>query len=131
RRNADGMVEAGLLEYALFVVARRFGDAAPKGVWGYGVSQDQMLNVINKVFGRLLVEEGIILDGRQPKTNENITLLSTLFQPQSNGDGIINVDEGASFFLQVLTSLDHADWFAAEMAKLCPTDDRGRVTDID
>lgn len=130
RRNADGMVQIGLLEYALSIVARRFGTQVDGGVGGYGMSQDQMLGVINKVFGRMLIEEGIILEGRQAKTNENITLLSTLFQPQSNGDGIINVDEGTSFFIQVLASMDMAEWFRTEMANECDTDHKGRITDI-
>jgi len=89
-----------------------------------------MLVVIQDVFGKLLTEEGIIIKGREAKNNENITLLSTLFQPQSNGDGVINVDEAASFFTQVLVSMDHSEWFAQEMGKVCATDDRGRTIDL-
>ncbi|MBY0518037.1 MAG: hypothetical protein K2P81_14105 [Bacteriovoracaceae bacterium] len=131
RRNAEGMVEIGLVEYGLYLVTRRYGEEAPGKTWGYGITQDQMLGVIKNVFGRILIDEGIILKGREAKNNENITLLSTLFQPQSNGDAIINVDEGTSFLIQVLSSMKHADWFEQEMGRVCPTDNRGRITDLE
>ena len=77
-----------------------------------------------------LVDEGVMTEGRELKLMENITLLMTLFQSMSNGDGIINVDEGSAFFTQVFSSMANADYFQEEMVKVCPTDERGRVTDI-
>ena len=129
RRNSEGMVEQGLMESALKLVARRYGSANP-GVGGYGLSLAQLQAFITLI-KKPLVDEGIITAGRELKLMENITLLMTLFQSMSNGDGIINVDEGSAFFTQVFSAMAHADYFQEEISKVCPTDERGRITDID
>lgn len=129
RRNAEAIVEVGVMEDILTTVFRRYGDST-KGLGGYGATQDQLLNVF-KVYKKLLVEEDLITDGLEPRTNQNLTLLSTLFQYQSNGDGIIDVNEMTELASTVLTSFSAADFFQEELNRLCPTDDRGRVTDLD
>lgn len=129
RRNPEGMVEVGIMEYLLTIVFRRYGEDT-KGLGGYGASQDQLLNVF-KVYKKLLVAEELITDGLEPRTNQNLTLLSTLFQYQSNGDGIIDVNEMTELAGTVLTSFGAADFFQEELNRLCPIDDKGRVTDLD
>ncbi len=129
RRNSEGMVEQGLMEAALKLVARRYGSPSP-GVGGFGLSLEQLQAFITLI-KTPLVDEGLITAGRELKLMENITLLMTLFQSMSNGDGIINIDEGSAFFTQVFASMAHADYFQEEIAKVCPTDTRGRITDID
>lgn len=129
RRNANGIVELGTLEHVLTMVARRYGQEID-GVGGFGMNLDQTINMVG-LFSRILVDEGIFDEGREEKTTENIVLLSTLFQAQSNGDSFMSVDEGAAFFGQVLASMDHSKWFESEMGKRCATDDRGRTVDLD
>lgn len=129
RRNSEGMVEQGLMEAALKLVARRYGSPSP-GVGGYGLSLEQLQAFITLI-KKPLVDEGLITAGRELKLMENITLLMTLFQSMSNGDGVINIDEGSAFFTQVFSAMAHADYFQEEIAKVCPTDERGRITDID
>ncbi len=129
RRNSEGMVEQGLMESALKLVARRYGSPSP-GVGGYGLSLEQLQAFITLI-KTPLVDEGLITAGRELKLMENITLLMTLFQSMSNGDGVINIDEGSAFFTQVFAAMAHADYFQEEIAKVCPTDSRGRITDID
>lgn len=149
RRNVEGYVELGALEYVLTMAFRRYGDStrpanapAPRPtdsdycpgnqvtcLGHYGASQDQLLNVFN-VFKKLLVDEDMITDGLEPRTNQNLTLLSTLFQYQSNGDGVINVNEMTELANTVITSFSVADYFHAEMQKLCAKDSRGRITDL-
>jgi hypothetical protein len=129
RRNSEGMVEQGLMESALKLVARRYGSPNP-GVGGFGLSLAQLQAFITLI-KKPLVDEGLITAGRELKLMENITLLMTLFQSMSNGDGIINVDEGSAFFTQVFASMAHSDYFQEEISKVCSTDERGRITDID
>ncbi len=128
RRNADGMSEAALMEYALFIIARRYGQPSG-GVLGFGMNLAHVQNLI-RVFNKPLIEEGLFMDGRQRSTANNIALLSTLFQHMSNGDSLINVDEGSAFFSQVFVSMNHSGWFQEEMGKRCAVDDQGRTTDI-
>lgn len=128
RRNADAMVEMGLLEYAFFILARRYGQET-EGVLGHGMTLAHIRTLLD-VFGKFLIDEDIIKDGKQNSTSNNIALLSTLFQSMSNGNNVINVNEGAAFFAQVFTAMDHASWFEEEMGKRCATDNLGRITDI-
>lgn len=150
RRNGEGIVEIGIYESLLTTIFRRYGAStrapgapAPRPqdpdycpgdqvlcLGGYGSSQDQLLNVF-KVYKKLLVEEDMITDGLEPRTNQNLTLLSTLFQYQSNGDGTIHVNEMSELVNTVLTSFNHADYFYTEMKRLCkPLDARKRITDL-
>ncbi len=129
RRNANGMVEVGLLEYVFTILGRRYG-SPNNDVGGFGMTTDQLFNLL-KVFSPILTGEGIILPGREEKTTENIALLSTLFQNMSNGNNVINVDEGAAFAVQVLSSMKHSDYFQNEMGKRCATDYKGRTTDLE
>lgn len=129
RRNANGMVEVGLLEYAFTILSRRYG-SSNNDVGGFGMTTDQIFNLL-KVFAPFLEGEGIILPGRSEKTSENIALLSTLFQNMSNGNNVINVDEGAAFAVQVVASMKHSDYFQTEMGKRCAKDDKGRTTDLE
>ncbi len=129
RRNANGIVEVGILEYIFTILGRRYG-SANNDVGGFGMTTAQLLNLLN-VFSPVLTGEGIILAGREEKTTENIALLSTLFQNMSNGNNVINVDEGAAFAVQVLSSMKHSDYFQSEMGKRCATDDKGRTIDLE
>lgn len=137
RRNANGMVEIGLFEYLFGIVSRRYG-TANDSVGGFGMTLDELLNLI-KVFSPVLIGEGLIFEGNEEKTSENIALLSTLFQNMSNGDIVINVDEGAAFAIQVVGAMKHSDYFETEMGKRCEadpnrsceTDSKGRVTDLE
>jgi hypothetical protein len=129
RRNAEGMVEAGLMEYAFTVVARRYGKKMDEVVSGYAIDLAQLQRTI-KIFKEPLIKEGLITEGRELKLMENITLLMTLFQSMSNGDGWINVSEGSAFFTQVFSAMQYGDYFQEELAKVCDTDERGRITDI-
>lgn len=129
RSNSNGMVEVGLMEYAFTILSRRYG-SPNESVGGFGMTTAQILNLL-KVFSPFLEGEGIILPGRSEKTSQNIALLSTLFQNMSNGNNVINVDEGAAFAVQVLASMKHSDYFQNEMGKRCATDSKGRTTDLE
>lgn len=128
RRNANAMVEMGLLEYGFFIVSRRYGETT-QGLNGFGMRLVHIENLF-KIFGDFLIDEEIIMDGRQKSTSNNIALLTTLFQSMSNGDNVLNVDEASAMFSQVFVSMKHADWFEAEMGKRCAKDEKGRITDI-
>ncbi len=129
RRNADGVVEIGILEYLTFLAFQRYGEPVRGAVYGVGATQAQLLNMI-MVFNKFLVGEGLITAGREVQTNENIVLLTTLFQFQSNGDGHMTPNEVSEFATTVMTSMPNAKWFEEELARVCPTDQLGRISDL-
>lgn len=128
RRNPEGMVEIGMMEHILSTAFRRYGEPT-KELGGYGASQEQLLNIF-KVYKGLLVSEDIIKDGLEGRTNQNLTLLSTLFQYQSNGDATIEVNEMTELAGIVMNSFQASDYFKEELTRLCRADDRGRISDM-
>lgn len=128
RRNPEGVVQIGILQYAIDLAFRRYG-AQISATEGYGADLDQMKNIF-KIFRKVLEGEGLITEGRITKTNENMTLLTTLFQHQSNGDGVMSVNELAEFGTTVLTSFKTADKMELELHKNCPLDTYGRIIDL-
>lgn len=129
KRNPEGIVEIGWLEYGITLFMRRYGSPNKDKLGGYTMDVDQMQNLF-KVFQPFLEGENYILKDRYKKTNENLVLLTTLFQNQSDGDGDMSVNELSEFGVTLLVTLSGSQWYMDEMAKVCAVDDENRVTDL-
>lgn len=115
-RNANGVYEVAIYEYVLTLVMKHFG--CPNNTLGGTVACDgvPVLNevymkkehVVNLVqrFKKVLLENDLILPGREVKTAETITLLGSLFQYQSDENKVFDVNEATEFAISLFTAID-------------------------
>jgi hypothetical protein len=129
KRSPEGVVQSGLLEYVITILFKRYGVEVERSLGGYGADLDHMKAVFI-LFRNVLENEGLITKGRISATNQNLTLLTTLFQHQSDGDSIMNVTELTEFGTTVLASFSAADYFQEELNNLCVHDRGGRIEDL-
>jgi hypothetical protein len=59
-------------------------------------------------YGTILVAENLVTANREANTAETITLMTSMFQPQSNGDGFISVGEMTEFAIELLSGMKTA-----------------------
>jgi hypothetical protein len=76
-----------------------------------------------------LMDLKVVLPERHGASAESATLMTNLFQFQSDGDkdGLVNVQEATEFALQVFSLIAIRDDILDIVAKWCPVDDRNRV----
>jgi hypothetical protein len=110
KRNADAMFEIYLLEYAIKIVFEKYGARSPNAdaVGGYSIDKEQMRKLVVH-FEKELVEIGLILPGKAISTADNISLLGTLFQYQSDKNKVMDVNEATEFGETLLSSINLAD----------------------
>lgn len=88
-RNADAFFEISLLETVVVKFYKAYGEAHPQSVGGYRLTQEQIVNIIED-FKEFALGEQIVIPGREKNGAETATLMSSLFQYQSDGDSYIN-----------------------------------------
>jgi hypothetical protein len=126
-RNVDGILEIGVLEYAVNIVMEHYGQRNPNARGGVDMTLDQTVTLMDdfKVFLR---DEGIVTVGRVgggevANTADNLVLMSTLFQYQSNGcdeeTSCMEVPELTEFLVGLFTALEVKDFFTDTMLELC------------
>lgn len=116
-RNADAVYEIALYEYALTLAMKRFGCTQEKvgkdplceagltplnNVW---MVKEQVTNLVLK-FKKVLLDNELVLPGREVKTAETITLLGSLFQYQSDENKVFDVNEATEFAISLFTAID-------------------------
>lgn len=115
-RNADAVYEVAIYEYALTLVMKHFGcprntlngtvpcDGTPvlNGVY---MKKEHVVNLVQR-FKKVLLDNDLILPGREIKTAETITLLGSLFQYQSDENKIFDVNEATEFAISLFTAID-------------------------
>ncbi len=162
RRNADGVFEVAMFEYIIDLAFKNSSikrDAngqivydtsgnpvkvpwgtPSNGLGGYSMTSDNVLDLLKR-FEKELAELDIILPGRVASTANNVALLGTLFQYQSDNNKVLDVNEMTEFAGTLLTSFDVAkDVFSFMKLEdrdgnqigdngraACPTDEFGRV----
>lgn len=136
-RNPGGYMEIMALEYGVKIIMSKYGRANENARGGYDMTLDQTVNLIHKI-KRFLRDNGITTVGRlgggeAVGTAENLVLMSTLFQNQSDGcdtDTVcMEVPEITEFLVGLLTALSVKDFFIEEMQKVCgnDVDEFGRI----
>ena len=151
KRNATGMVEISALEYAFKVVMSEYGEEHPDARGGYHMQLATGVKPLIEQLKRLLQELGLTKIGRKYKkddngnflpfpaevdgnryapevtsTAENLVLMATLFQNQSDGCNknkiCMEVPEITEFFVGVLTAMKVRDSFNDLMRQECGKD---------
>jgi hypothetical protein len=118
KRNADGFFEIALLEYGIKLLFKAYGvpNPNPNEVGTHSMDKMKMQNLIMR-FRAELFELDLITPGREISTADNISLLGTLFQYQSDKNGLMDVNEGTEFAVALLSSIKITDDIFKTMAK--------------
>jgi hypothetical protein len=138
KRNPNAMFEVSVLEYAAGILLRHYGHADPNARGGYALTLkgmdssdnpiDEGLQRVMMRFDRILKDLEITLPGRKLgkewlNAADNVMLMSTLFQAQSNGGGpkgyYLEAPEVVEFAISIFTALEVRDFFIDEMTKAC------------
>lgn len=110
RRNANGVVEIAIFEYVLKLLFYKYGERPeiPSPVFERSIDQAKMQEIF-KIFETELVELDLILPQNYRNTADNISLLGTLFQNQSDQNKVMDVNEATEFGISLWSSLNIAD----------------------
>jgi hypothetical protein len=109
KRNANAVFEIAAIEYILKYVFVAYGRKSPNTtVGGYSMDKTDMERIMKK-FETELIDLGLILPQRAVTTANNISLLGSLFQYQSDTNELMDVNEATEFAETVFTSLNVAD----------------------
>jgi hypothetical protein len=129
KRNADAIFEIALFEYGIKLVLSAYGSPSPNPgtVGGYSIDKDQLKRLMLK-FEKELVELDLILPTRAGATSDNISLLGTLFQYQSDENKVMDVNEATEFGISLFSGIGIADdIFTYMKEKNCTFDQFNRV----
>lgn len=124
KRNSDAVFEIAMIEYIMKLAFAHYGNPSPNedAVGGYSLDQTQMRKMV-KDFENELIELDILLPQRVNGTADNVSLLGTLFQYQSDKNGFLDVNEGTEFAISLFSSLNVADDLFLYMEEQnCPKD---------
>lgn len=109
KRNADGIFEIALYEYGIKLLLETFGTKSPNNtVGGYSIDKDQMQKVFKK-FENELIDLDFILPQKAISSADNVSLLGTLFQYQSDKNKVLDVNEATEFGLSLVSALEMAE----------------------
>ncbi len=85
---------------------------------GEGMTQETILALFDD-YGKILVAEDLITAKREANTAETITLMTSMFQSQSNGDGFIEVGEMTEFAVELMGGMNTASMGQEYFSKVC------------
>lgn len=129
-RNPNGFVEIMGIEYVIKNALRYYGSKSQEARGGYHITLEQFESIAYD-FRWLFKEAGLVNIGREGGgellgISENVILMSTLFQNQSNGcdgEGVcMETPELTEFLVGLLTALNVKDFFTEKMIDLCATE---------
>lgn len=129
RRNANAVVETAVFEYVLKLVFSTYGSPSPNAdaVGGYSIDKDQMQKLVKK-FEPELIELDLLLPQRAIGTADNISLLGSLFQNQSDKNKVMDVNEATEFSITLFSSLNVAKSLHGFFkSQNCPVDTFDRI----
>ncbi len=128
KRNASGVFEVALFEYALKLLVKTYGSPSPNQgtVGGFSIDNAQMKALVKK-FEPDLVAMGLIQEGRGESTGNTISLLGTLFQYQSDNNKVMDVNEATEFGLALFSGLSMAGELHKDLKNICTVDEHDRL----
>lgn len=125
-RNAAGAAEVAIFEYAIKIVAKKYGRATPGALGGYSFELDDVTGIINK-FQEFLYDEGFVYPGRNAKTAETVTLMGSLFQYQSDKNKMLDVNELTEFAISLFSGDTVGSKLNKALLTECSVDKYNRV----
>ena len=129
-RNENAIFEVKAIEYVVEKAMAYYGRSNQQARGKYDITLEQTVAMVDD-FKWFLKDQGIITIGRKgggevASVADNLVLMSTLFQKQSNGcdpDTVcMEIPETTEFIIGLLTALDVKDFFTNEMMSLCQND---------
>lgn len=128
-RNPGAFFEISIVEYFIQLIFKEYGAASSAARGGYHMTLEQTVILMDDI-KVILKDLGIITIGRKgggevANTADNLVLMSTLFQYQSDGCGdevCMEVPEITEFLIGLITSLTVKDFFIEEMEARCAND---------
>lgn len=129
-RNPNAFTQIMALEHLIKTAMKHYGDKSPAARGGYHLTLEQF-EVLAYDFRWILKDAGLVIIGREgggelKGISENVILMSTLFQNQSNGcdsKGVcMEVPEITEFLIGLLTAVEVKDFFTEKMIDLCATE---------
>ena len=129
-RNPNAFSEIMAVEYVIKNAMKYYGSEKKEARGGYDLTLEQFENIAYD-FRWLFKEAGLVVIGREgggelKGISENVILMSTLFQNQSNGcdsKGVcMETPELTEFLVGLLTALNVKDFFTEKMIELCATE---------
>ncbi len=127
RRNPNAYFQISVMEFLVKKVMLYYGRENDKARGGADMTLSQTVTLIDD-FKWFLKDQGIITIGRKgggevAGVADNLVLMSTLFQYQSDGcvtDSVcMEVPETTEFIIGLLTALEVKDFFTATMVEYC------------
>jgi hypothetical protein len=103
KRNALGVFEIAVLEDIVKRIFAVYGNPERTALGGYRMTQRQ-LEIMMAEYEEFLLGEGFTDEGRINNTAETITLMTSLFQSQSDGDSDIEVNEMVEFAIELMSA---------------------------
>jgi hypothetical protein len=143
-RNPAAMVEIASIEYGVTLIMKKYGqkykDEEGKDQYhmAYSTERDDVMPLIQKIKRPLkdlgLTTIGRVGGGEAVGIADNLVLMSTLFQNQSNGcdkDSVcMEVPELTEFLVGLVTAMSIKEEFISKMKEFCPpipNDDLDRI----
>lgn len=128
-RNPGAFFEIAAIEYVMKLIFKEYGNPSSEARGGYHMTLEQTVALMDDI-KVILKDMGIITIGRKgggevANTADNLVLMSTLFQFQSNGCGdevCMEIPEITEFLIGLLTALSVKDFFIEEMEAVCAND---------
>jgi len=127
QRNPLGIFEISVYEDIIRRIFYVYGNASASALGGAKITQEKLISTAME-YKNILVGEGILTEGREKNTVETITLMSSLFQAQSDGDGDIEVNELVEFGISVMSGTSLAGITHPYFQDKCVLDDKDRYT---
>jgi hypothetical protein len=124
QQDAKGIFEVGMIEYAVSQIVSHYGEYKSDEVYGYVLTQDILLKIIKRL-DNFFVGHEILYPERIGATSEILTLLTTLFQNQSNGDSYMSVPEVTEIAHSFVQSFIIADDMYAVLSRKCSQNEKG------
>ncbi|HXH32520.1 MAG TPA: hypothetical protein VNJ01_17100 [Bacteriovoracaceae bacterium] len=116
RRNPDAVFEVALYEYGMQLLLKVYGSPKEGTIGGYSINQAQTRALFKK-FEKELIDLKLMLPQRAISVADNVSLLGTLFQYQSDKNEVLDVNEGTEFALSLVTSINVAKDMMKEYRK--------------
>jgi len=106
KRNAAGVFEIALLEYGIEIVFKKYGSKSPNPgtLGGYSMDQFQVKDLIKK-FKNDLINMDLMYPRTWGRSADNVSLLASLFQYQSDDNKVMDVNEATEFGLSLFSAI--------------------------
>jgi hypothetical protein len=128
-RNAAGVGEIGMYEYIIKIAAKAYGKPTAGALGGYSFDLETITTLMGK-FENFLIDADLVLPGRYAKTAETITLMGSLFQYQSDRNGMLDVNELTEFAISLFSGGAVGDKINDDLAAVCEADKYGRIDPV-